>query len=762
MWAAAVVLVALWGLRSYSASFDPPFRSSRDLFFVGQDLPGEVGSRRPVSGSLALQLGQMLPPQVQQVDAVQVRLSVSGARGPSRQQALFVSASFFSVVGLPVSVGRPFGADDAHSGAPPCLLAAGLAEDRAGTAEAAIGSWLAVGAHRCQIVGVFGPELDYWAPGVSVVAMIERDREFPGDEVRQPDVFDTDVLLRLPPGMRPAQVEARLRDSVTAFAGGQPHLISVPEYLVPQDIRSAARLSGVAAAISVAVACALLLGFVVCSTEFRTVRLWTHAVIGATPGVYAVTWLRQVWFPALVGSLVCGWAFSEWTRRVWPEWHVGVAPALLVAGMGAILALGVAIGTDALMLRRLTAVKRPHSAQGGQAVLGHVMWLVEAAVPALTVVALTHFLSLERLLAPGLGMDVQGVSTLALRVVPGTPAALTFSSLEREIDLVQHLPGVEAASVFGQNPVVDAGQTSSLTIDGVGRFLNGNPSQVTPGRKLAGPGFAVALGSQVVTGRDFTWNDRDPGHRVAIVNQAFVRQYLARGETLGVRLKFSQAASKEEWATIVGVVWDMRHEGFGGAVKPEIYLPLTGQEGDVQYLQVIIRGRPWLDPMAGVSRLTPSIFEIGEAQTLSDAATRPVRSAIHATVLLAVVAFVSALGYLVGAIAYVGARIAMRRRDVAVELALGANSAAVTRKVLARVAIPPAVATGLGIVIGLAAISVLRRLDFDLLSPSSVAITVALIPTACAAAAATVASVVSVGRIENNLARFMSSDTRQP
>jgi ABC-type antimicrobial peptide transport system permease subunit len=72
---------------------------------------------------------------------------------------------------------------------------------------------------------------------------------------------------------------------------------------------------------------------------------------------------------------------------------------------------------------------------------------------------------------------------------------------------------------------------------------------------------------------------------LALVNQAFVREYLADRNPLGqsVRspmLKFDQpsfmfAQAPDDWLQVIGVVGDTKNDGLQRAVKPMIFLPYT-------------------------------------------------------------------------------------------------------------------------------------------------------------------------------------------
>ncbi len=72
--------------------------------------------------------------------------------------------------------------------------------------------------------------------------------------------------------------------------------------------------------------------------------------------------------------------------------------------------------------------------------------------------------------------------------------------------------------------------------------------------------------------------DRSNSMPVAIVNEAFARQYFPKGPTLGRRIKLGELDSKEPWLTIVGIVGDVSRptlfEGYSQA--PPSSAPAAG------------------------------------------------------------------------------------------------------------------------------------------------------------------------------------------
>src|SRR5258705_6424611 len=109
-----------------------------------------------------------------------------------------------------------------------------------------------------------------------------------------------------------------------------------------------------------------------------------------------------------------------------------------------------------------------------------------------------------------------------------------------------------------------------------------DPSQ-RPGAgfNMVTPEYFRTFGIQMDKGRAFTREDRAGGVRVAVVNQTFVKKYLAGVDPLTQRLKIEELipgvtrlGPAVEWQ-IVGVYRDVRNGGPGGDAFPEIDEPLA-------------------------------------------------------------------------------------------------------------------------------------------------------------------------------------------
>jgi putative ABC transport system permease protein len=88
------------------------------------------------------------------------------------------------------------------------------------------------------------------------------------------------------------------------------------------------------------------------------------------------------------------------------------------------------------------------------------------------------------------------------------------------------------------------------------------------------PDFLDAMGIPQIAGRRFGSTDDERADRVAIVNETMAKRLWPDGSALGHRIR---SGPFDTWATIVGVVGDVRRFSRDDSVRPEVFVPLAQQ-----------------------------------------------------------------------------------------------------------------------------------------------------------------------------------------
>jgi predicted permease len=264
------------------------------------------------------------------------------------------------------------------------------------------------------------------------------------------------------------------------------------------------------------------------------------------------------------------------------------------------------------------------------------------------------------------------------------------------------LPGVKAVAFSSRSPIDFSAETRGIVVPG---FQAAGRHGVSA--NVVTPEYFPLFGIRLLRGRGFEARPGIGAPKVALVNEAMARFYFGTSDPIGGTFRFG---TEKEFATIVGVVQDVRHEHLREAAPATVYTPIgqstTGFDGKVF---VPDRLTTEIRTTGDMKALEASVRE--QVRTLSKDATvwyiRTMQQQVDAALvrerLLASLS--SGFGLLALLLAFVGLygvmsyRVARRVREIGIRVALGATQARVVKHVL-REAVGVA---GAGIAIGLVA-----------------------------------------------------------
>jgi predicted permease len=258
-----------------------------------------------------------------------------------------------------------------------------------------------------------------------------------------------------------------------------------------------------------------------------------------------------------------------------------------------------------------------------------------------------------------------------LRALPGVTAAAHGSGLPPEMGIVFGAPALEGATAE----------------PGEARILGGG---------WASPDYFPALGVDVLEGRAFTPADARGGAPVVIVSRSLARRLGGGRSLVGERLRMSANA---DFATIVGVVADVRANGLRGGDGEQLYRPLPVRTPRTLAFAVRTSGESGMlvDAMkAAVWAIDPDL-PIASLRTMADVIWRQTATARFAMTLLGAFAAVGLALAAVGVFGTLMLVVTQRRCEVAVRLSLGATPRQVLSLVLRYVTVIAAAGVGAGL-----------------------------------------------------------------
>jgi predicted permease len=239
--------------------------------------------------------------------------------------------------------------------------------------------------------------------------------------------------------------------------------------------------------------------------------------------------------------------------------------------------------------------------------------------------------------------------------------------------------------------------------------------------RMVAPGYFRTLGTPLIAGRDFTWENTFNKLPVAIVSEKLARDYWHDpSAALGKQIRVS---SKDDWREVVGVAGNVRDYGMDKEASSPVYWPMlvANFEGDSSpqvRRNVVFSLR---SPRAGSQSLmnearqavwsVDSNLPLADVHTLDYFYTRSMARTSFTLVMLAVAGGMALLLGVVGLYGVIAYSVSQRRREIGIRMALGAKQHELVG-MFVRYALG---LTGVGVAIGLAAALALMRLMSSLL-----------------------------------------------
>jgi predicted permease len=238
---------------------------------------------------------------------------------------------------------------------------------------------------------------------------------------------------------------------------------------------------------------------------------------------------------------------------------------------------------------------------------------------------------------------------------------------------------------------------------------------------LVSPDLFSTLHVPLLTGRVFEQTEVINGAHLALVNQAFVKEYLADRNPLGqsVRspmLKFDQpsfmfAQAPDDWLQVIGIVGDSKNDGLQRPVKPMIFLPYTFVLPPDQVFFVRASG----DPVTTLRSVRQRLREISSEFIVADSPNYSLAWRLDTqgwgqerfiATLFGLFAFLALALAATGLYSVVSFVVTQRTQELGIRMALGARRRNVIELVLASTA----ATLGIGIAAGLGLSMILGRI----------------------------------------------------
>ena len=131
-------------------------------------------------------------------------------------------------------------------------------------------------------------------------------------------------------------------------------------------------------------------------------------------------------------------------------------------------------------------------------------------------------------------------------------------------------PGVENAALSTMLPPDWTKYDSRIYLEGEPRPTRSDPARA-PRWQMVTPGYFATMGIPLVRGRALTDHDDSTSASAIVVSESMARAYWPDQSPLGERI--GCACDDTTMMTVVGVVGDVRNNGFYRPAAPAIYVP---------------------------------------------------------------------------------------------------------------------------------------------------------------------------------------------
>jgi predicted permease len=628
-------------------------------------------------------------------------IAMTGAGEPRQIDAARVSANFFQTLGVRPLLGRPFAADESSKGRwDVAILSHALWTSQFGRDSSVVGRVVQMG-QPTRIIGVMPADFEAFQSGVEAWLPLQVD---PGSPFYTGQVSIALGRLARGSSLNAATTELatlapRIRQlfSYTDDYARGVTVVDLHDNLVGNVRQSLLVLLG-AVGLLVIIASANVANLLLVHASGRRRELAVRRALGATGPRLARQLMVQSALLAVAGGLLgiaAGVAGARVLRAVLPATiplssAVRVDAGVLLVCSLVVVSLGIAFGTAPALLASRVAPEGAlrssggHATSRGSATVRRSLVIVETALAmALVVGAGLMAESLWRLSHVDLGFEPNGVLTFLLQ----PPGGRLQSSDERRVYFdemtrrIAAIPGVERVGAAQHLPLSGYNWLGSLSIERQPIPPTAAHPSVT-WRSVSGDYFG-AMHIPLKRGRLFIPTDTRDRPPVIIINATMAKRYWPGRDPIGERIRLDHG-TLDEWATIVGIVGDVRFRSPDALGGDEAYRPNEQQGQGSMHFVVRASG----DPLALVPQVRAAIrsldstVPIAEVRALGE--LYEVATTGRRTIARLLLAF-AGLGLTLAAVGIYGvisSAVTQRTRELGIRIALGAAEGRITLMML--------------------------------------------------------------------------------
>ena len=254
------------------------------------------------------------------------------------------------------------------------------------------------------------------------------------------------------------------------------------------------------------------------------------------------------------------------------------------------------------------------------------------------------------------------------------------------VSQVESLPEVRMASLSVLTPIGGREIGINIAVEG---YTPGSSEETHAFLSSVTPGYFQTLGIPMLAGRDFNSHDNPASPRVAVINRAMARHFFGDGNAVGRRFRFVEGGGRP--MEIVGVVADSKYNDLREKTPDFVYLCSLqgGRPSSITgVLHVRFQGNSSRSLSAKLRNRIDSIdssVRIAGIRTLQEQIGESLHEDRLISALGGALSLMALILTCVGLYGSVSFRVARRRSEIGIRMALGAELGMVLNLILREV-----------------------------------------------------------------------------
>jgi putative ABC transport system permease protein len=671
------------------------------------------------------------------------RFALTGIGKPERVAGVTTSASFFELMGVTPILGRTYTeAEDRPGTDRVVVISYALWQGRFGGDKEICGKTMQLDGNSHTILGVMPQgfqfpratdlpsffqlpsETELWTPACLSNAQLANR----GSHTKA-------VIARLKPGVPITQAQAQLdviasqnEQQYPDAKDWQARVLPMKEQLVGK-LQVALLLLLCAVGCVLLIACANVANLLLARAATRQKEIAIRMALGASRFRIMQQLLTESVMLALIGGGI-GVLFATWgidllialsPANIPRKYEIMIDAETLAFTLVVSLATGILFG-----LAPLSQVSRfkfneamKEGGRGSVGAGGRLRKLLVVAEVSLSLVLLISagllIRSFAHLVTTDTGFSSQNLAAMTLQISSSrydfNPKQIGF--FKNVLAQMRTIPGAVSVGAVSELPLGGGDEFDVFTVEG-------QPAPTSPGEEsMAGfrfidDGYFKTLELPLVAGRDFNEYDTDKSQPVVIISESLARLHFNGEDPIGKRVKAGDFGSDAPWATVVGVVKDLKHSGLDVEVFPHLYFPyqqicwgrmvvVVRSTGNIASLFAPMREAVW-----AVDKDQPITALRTMDEYLGDSIARQRFNAVLLAAFASLALILAAVG-IYGVMSY---NVTQRRRELGIRMALGARPQDIFRLVIGEGMKLALVGEALGLIVAFAATRVMTGLLF--------------------------------------------------